>query len=205
MFDRPSFPRNNHVQARPAPQHLLYIQVRVIRPEVLEQDNRISLGTIGNSHAFFRSAFGNEEFVIGQLAIPYQGRRLDVPLSQLAVSLHCDKAVAGIVFDRYGLSRQDCLGPYSEKFGVPEFAIDVSGGRITAISVLRGAPCGATWPAANRVLHLPIEEAVIRIGLEVQYFCTADPSGWDPIYGKSPVHFAGDIHSAALKRALSAG
>jgi hypothetical protein len=68
--------------------------------------------------------------------------------------------------------------------------------------VLRGAPCGATWEAARRVKDLPAEEAAVRIGLEVQYFCKADPSGWDPIFGKSPVHFAGDVHSAALKKAI---
>ncbi|GEM_PF-3042400 len=43
---------------------------------------------------------------------------------------------------------------------------------------------------------------MIRIGLETQFFCAADPAGWDPIYGKSPVHFAGDIHNAALQKAL---
>jgi hypothetical protein len=52
------------------------------------------------------------------------------------------------------------------------------------------------------VKDLPAAEALIRIGLETQYFCTADPSGWDPINGKSPVHFAGDLHKAALKKAL---
>jgi hypothetical protein len=49
---------------------------------------------------------------------------------------------------------------------------------------------------------LPVEEAAIRIGLEVQYFCVADPSAWDPISGKSPVHLAGEFHKAALRRAL---
>jgi len=38
--------------------------------------------------------------------------------------------------------------------------------------------------------------------LEVQFFCSADPANWDPIYGKSPVHFAGHIHDAALKKAI---
>ena len=70
--------------------------------------------------------------------------------------------------------------------------------------MVRGAPCGATWEAAQKVIGLPPEEAVVRIGLETQFFCSADPAGWDPIYGKSPVHFAGDVHSAALKRALKA-
>jgi thymidylate synthase len=68
--------------------------------------------------------------------------------------------------------------------------------------VRRGAPCGATWDAAARLQGLPVDEASIRIGLETQYFCTANPAGWDPMYGKSPVHFAGDIHKAALRRAL---
>ena len=67
---------------------------------------------------------------------------------------------------------------------------------------MRGAPCGATWEAARKVIGMPVDDAIIRIGLETQYFCSADPAGWDPIYGKSPVHFAGDVHSAALKRAL---
>jgi hypothetical protein len=75
-------------------------------------------------------------------------------------------------------------------------------GRVTQIHVVRGAPCGATWEAAARVIGLPAAEAIVRIGLDVQYFCTADPAGWDPIHGKSPVHFAGKIHSASLEKAL---
>jgi hypothetical protein len=56
--------------------------------------------------------------------------------------------------------------------------------------------------SARRVENLPVEEAIIRIGLDVQYYCIADPAGWDPIYGKSPVHLAGKFHTAALKKAL---
>jgi len=47
-----------------------------------------------------------------------------------------------------------------------------------------------------------IDEAPVRIGLETQFFCTANPAGWDPMYGKSPVHFAGELHKAALLKAL---
>ena len=71
-----------------------------------------------------------------------------------------------------------------------------------SVEVIRGAPCGATWDAAKRVEGLPVEDAIFRIGLETQFFCSADPSGWDPIHEKSPVHFAGDVHIAALKKAL---
>ena len=95
-----------------------------------------------------------------------------------------------------------CLGPYGERFGAPGFSIELGDGKLARIKVARGAPCGATWKAATRVVGLPIEEALVRIGLETQFFCAADPSGWDPIYGKSPVHFAGEIHMAALGRAV---
>ena len=98
------------------------------------------------------------------------------------------------------LSRDPRLGCYGERFGAPEFAVEIEAGRIRKITVLRGAPCGATWEAAARMAGLPVEEAVVRMGLEVQFFCTADPSGWDPMYGKSPVHLAAEIHRAALCR-----
>lgn len=80
--------------------------------------------------------------------------------------------------------------------------MEIADGKIGRITILRGAPCGATWEAAARVIGMAVEEAAVRIGLETQLFCTADPSGWDPIHGKSPVHFAGKIHTAALKRAV---
>ncbi len=81
--------------------------------------------------------------------------------------------------------------------------MEITDGRISAVHVLRGASCGATWEAAERLKGLAPEEAAARIGLEVQFFCRADPSGWDPIHGKSPVHFAGEVHRAAMARAIS--
>jgi len=79
---------------------------------------------------------------------------------------------------------------------------EVVDGKIRKITVTRGAPCGATWEAAQKMIGKDAAEAPRRYGLEVQFFCSADPAGWDPIYGKSPVHFAGHIHQAALKKAL---
>ena len=49
---------------------------------------------------------------------------------------------------------------------------------------------------------MPIKEALTRFGLEVQFFCTADPASWDPLWGKSLVHVAAEIHAAVLKVAL---
>jgi len=95
-----------------------------------------------------------------------------------------------------------CLGSYGERFGSPEFKIVLANGILEQVHVLRGAPCGATWKAAERVAGMEPDKAVERMGLEAQFFCSADPSGWDPIYGKSPVHLAGRLHSAALGCAL---
>ena len=78
-------------------------------------------------------------------------------------------------------------------------------GKVATIEVLRGAPCGATWEAAPRVVGLPVEQAAVQIGLEVQYQCVADPAGWDPIHGKSPVHFAGKVHQKAFLKAVRKG
>lgn len=100
-----------------------------------------------------------------------------------------------------GLPRNGRLGVYGERFGAPELAIEMKNGLISSVQVIRGAPCGATWDAAKRVLGWPFEDAAVRIGLETQFFCYADPSGWDPMYGKSPVHFAGEVHKSALRRA----
>ena len=81
-------------------------------------------------------------------------------------------------------------------------SVEIKNDKIRHIEVIRGAPCGATWEAASRIVSLPVDDALVRIGLDVQYFCVADPSGWDPIHGRSPVHVAGKIHQKALAAAL---
>ncbi len=83
--------------------------------------------------------------------------------------------------------------------------MEIRDGKVASLEVLRGASCGATWEAAVRVINMSPEEASSRVGLEVQFFCRADPSAWDPMYGKSPVHFAAEVHKAAFVKALRSG
>lgn len=78
----------------------------------------------------------------------------------------------------------------------------VRDGKIEEVIVRRGAPCGATWDAAKRMIGVSVADVVRKIGLDTQFYCSADPAGWDPIYAKSPVHFAGRVHSQALQNAL---
>ncbi len=80
--------------------------------------------------------------------------------------------------------------------------MEVADGKISNVRVIRGAPCGATWEVVKRLIGHPSDDAARKIGLETQFFCSADPAGWDPLYGKSPVHFAGKIHDKELKKQL---
>ncbi len=104
-----------------------------------------------------------------------------------------------------GLGRHQGLGHYGEQFGFPELALRLDPqGRTAEIIVIRGASCGATWEAIAPVIGLMPEEALIAYPREVQYLCHADPSAFDPISGKSAVHYAGHVHHAALAKAIQA-
>ncbi len=102
-----------------------------------------------------------------------------------------------------GLSRHNSLGEYGKMFGAPEFEVRIDNGIVTKIKVKRGAPCGATWDAAQKTVGTKYEEAGRIIGLKTQFFCAANPAGWDPLFGKSPVHFAGRVHQKALIKAIN--
>jgi hypothetical protein len=101
-----------------------------------------------------------------------------------------------------GLGRHRRLGNYGEQFGFPEYRVELEGGRIVSLEVLRGAPCGASWEIVSKVIGVEIEEAMTLLPREVQYLCSANPSRFDPVSGKSPVHYAGYVHRAALKKAV---
>ncbi len=101
-----------------------------------------------------------------------------------------------------GLGRYGKLAAYGEQFGRPELNIVVKAGRIEQIEVRRGAPCGVTWQVVPRIIGRPVEEAAYTMAREVQYLCAADPSKFDPLSGKSSLHYAGDVHAAAVKKAL---
>ncbi|NOQ47174.1 MAG: hypothetical protein GQ559_10980 [Desulfobulbaceae bacterium] len=102
-----------------------------------------------------------------------------------------------------GLGRHKGLGGYGEQFGFPEYRLQLDGNRIAVLEVVRGAPCGATWDILPRIMGVEIEEAMSLLPREIQYLCSANPSGFDPVTGKSPVHYAGYVHRAALKKAIA--
>jgi len=80
--------------------------------------------------------------------------------------------------------------------------VKIENGVIADVRVVRGASCAASWEAAKRIIGTPVDDAARKMGIESQFFCSANPAGWDPIYGKSPVHFAGKVHAKAIADAI---
>lgn len=103
-----------------------------------------------------------------------------------------------------GLPVTDKLGTYGVQFGVPELTISLASNNtiISGITVTRGASCGATWLVLPKLIGQTKEKALEIIAREVQYHCQADPSAFDPVSGHSPLHFAGDLHTRALRKAI---
>ena len=125
-------------------------------------------------------------------------RRKKIPM------IAAGKKIKGVLtpFTCCGLGRHKGLGAYGRYFGFPEFEVETEDNRITGLKVLRGASCGATWEILDEIVGLTVEEALAAVAREVQYLCMADPSAFDPISGKSALHYAGDVHHQALKKAL---
>lgn len=99
------------------------------------------------------------------------------------------------------LPRMAKLGDYAESFGMPEVNLEVSPeGVVERVEVVRGAPCGATWRAAEKLVGLKAEEAAARFGLETQFNCYAKAN--PNVFLTNPLHVAGDVHAAAVEKAL---
>ena len=101
-----------------------------------------------------------------------------------------------------GLGQHKGLGKYGDQFGFPEYKITLKDNKIAALEVVRGAPCGASWEIIEHMIGRDVDEAMSSLPREVQYRCSANPSRFDPVSGKSPVHYAGYVHRAALKKAV---
>lgn len=127
-------------------------------------------------------------------------KKLNIPVVASGKKITTGEAICPPVC--CALSRHVCLGDYGKLFGAPKIEVVIEKDIVKEIKVLKGAPCGATWHAAKKIKDMPIEKALTRFGLEVQFVCSADPASWDPLWGKSPVHVAADIHAAVLTAGL---
>ncbi|MFC2038938.1 DUF166 domain-containing protein [Chloroflexota bacterium] len=64
----------------------------------------------------------------------------------------------------------ETISAFGNCFGRPELKIEKTDGKITSVTVKRGAPCGSTHSAAAKLVGMAVEEAVPAAGLIVHQF-----------------------------------
>jgi len=86
---------------------------------------------------------------------------------------------------------------FTSKFGIPQFEVSVSNGKITDVKVTKGAPCGSTWYMATHVIGTPVEDAPARAGLLIQQYPCRAVRGQE-----GGIHKSAEIHKKAMEEAL---
>lgn len=94
------------------------------------------------------------------------------------------------------------IGAFAECFGRPEVRLEVGGGIVRGVEVLRGAPCGSTHYMARRLVGVRVEEAARLAGLFVQtYPCLASHTR-DPLLGEDMIGLSASLARAAVEACL---
>ena len=82
-------------------------------------------------------------------------------------------------------------------FGKPEFEVEIEGGRLRSVKVLRCAFCGATHFVAEMLKGASVEEAPAKAGYLTQVYPCLASRGID---GK--IHLAAEMHKIAMEKAI---
>ncbi len=95
------------------------------------------------------------------------------------------------------LSDNPAISDFTSKLARPELEVKTENGRISAVNVIRGAPCGSTWHMAEKLIGTKVEEAPSKAGLLIQqYPCRA-------VRGiQGGIHRSADIHKETIEKAL---
>lgn len=89
------------------------------------------------------------------------------------------------------------LKEFTAYLGKPELSITAEQGVVREARVLRGAPCGSTWHAAEQISGLSTTDAPAQMGLVVQQYPCRAVRG-----SKSGIHTSAMLHREAVERAL---
>lgn len=122
----------------------------------------------------------------------------------------CTLTDSGCGFRRgYEAFQDENIARFAASFGKPQLEVDLdpAGSRITRIVVKRGAPCGSTHFAAERLVGMAAEEVLPQAGLIVHYHpCMAsmqreqlDEGMFEPV-----MNISGYVMNEELERAINA-
>jgi hypothetical protein len=99
------------------------------------------------------------------------------------------------------------IASFARHFGRPKLKINVDprNGNIIEVMVNRGAPCGSTHFAADRMVGMPLQEAVPRAGLIVHHYpCLASmqPEQIDDDLLETLMHISGYVMNEEVEREI---
>mgnify|MGYP000501121270 CR=1 FL=1 len=94
------------------------------------------------------------------------------------------------------------IGVFAERFGRPKLEVELEGGRISDVRVLRGAPCGSTHYAAQRIIGVEASRAPGLAGLSVQIYPCLASHVEDPLLGEDMIHVSASLAKAAVEEAI---
>jgi hypothetical protein len=94
-------------------------------------------------------------------------------------------------------SENQIIKEFTKYLGAPKLDIKTQHNIIKNINILRGAPCGSTWHAAEQILGLTVEEAPAKMGLAVQQYPCRAVRG-----SQNGIHASARLHKEAAKKAL---
>jgi hypothetical protein len=94
------------------------------------------------------------------------------------------------------------IDEFAEVFGLPLLKLEVEGGQVKSVEVLRGAPCGSTWFMAEKLVGVNLDDAGAKAGTFVQIYPCLASRHVERLLGDAPIHVAGHIAERAVKKAL---
>ncbi len=96
-----------------------------------------------------------------------------------------------------------CIAHFARYFGRPKLKIkvDVQSGRIIDVRVERSAPCGSTHYVAEKLVGVPVNEAIPQAGLHAHHYPCLASMQMEP-NGETLMHISGYVVNDEVKREL---
>jgi len=97
----------------------------------------------------------------------------------------------------------ECVASFANYFGRPKLRIQIDGQRakIAGVKIERSAPCGSTHCLAEKLVGVPIEEAVPQAGLHVHHYPCLASMAMEPT-GETLMHISGYVVNDEVNRQL---
>jgi len=91
---------------------------------------------------------------------------------------------------------------FAAHFGRPEFEVQVAGGRIQQVTVVRDAACGCSRHVAEGLVNVQVDQAVEQAGMLHHHYPCLASMNQEPDYGDTLMHISGDCLRDAIKEEI---